>query len=147
MASWAQVSGRFASSSAARAVSSPRSTPASRGDLPGAVVQVLPRGLWGKSAQATRTTADSWLADARNITGEPADLADDIGRAVLASLHRPRRPRVCPCRVKSPLSRWSKRPDGMPRTSLKITSVTTFTSQYRDERRHRRWLLTIAPGP
>jgi hypothetical protein len=85
---------------------------------------------------------------ARNITGEPGDLAGDIGRAVLASLHGPRRPRVCARRVKSPLSRWNKHPPGKPRTNLKITSVITVTSQYRDEKKtRRRRSLTPAPGP
>ena len=100
------------------------------------------------SYQTAAETAQILVTGARNITGEPADLAGDIGRAVLASLHGPRRPRVCPRRVKSPLSRWSKYPDNKPRTSLKITSVTTITSQYRDEKKtRRRRSLTTAPGP
>ena len=100
------------------------------------------------SYQTATETAQILVTGARNITGEPADLAGDIGRAVLASLHGPRRPRVCPRRVKSPLSRWSKHPDNKPRTNLKITSVTTITSQYRDEKKtRRRRSLTTAPGP
>ena len=100
------------------------------------------------SYQTAAETAQILVTGARNITGEPADLAGDIGRAVLASLHGPRLPRVCPRRVKSPLSRWSKHPDNKPRTSLKITSVTTITSQYRDEKKtRRRRSLTTAPGP
>ena len=62
------------------------------------------------------------VTSARNVTGNPGDPADDIGRAVLAGLHRPRRPRVCPRRVKSPLSRWNKHPPGKPTTSKKITA-------------------------
>ena len=54
-----------------------------------------------------------------------SDLAGDIGRAVLASLHGPRRPRVCARRVKSPLSRWNKHPPGKPRTCQRITKITT----------------------
>ena len=49
----------------------------------------------------------------------------EIGRAVLASLHGPRRPRVCARTVKSPLSRWHARPDGKPRTTRQITSIDT----------------------
>ena len=45
------------------------------------------------------------------------------------------RPRVCARRVKSPLTRWAKHPPGKPRANLKITSVTTVVSQYRDEKR------------
>jgi hypothetical protein len=100
------------------------------------------------SYQIAAETAQTLVTGARNITGEPGDLAGDIGRAVLASLHRPRRPRVCPRRVKSPLSRWNKHPPGKPQANLKITSVTTSTSQYRDEiKPRRRRSLTCAPGP
>jgi hypothetical protein len=100
------------------------------------------------SYQVAAETAQTLVTSARNITGEPSDLAGDIGRAVLASLHPPRRPRVCPRRVKSPLSRWNKHPPGKPRTSMKITSVTTAISQYRDEKKtRRRRSLTPEPGP
>jgi Insertion element 4 transposase N-terminal/Transposase DDE domain len=100
------------------------------------------------SYQIAAETAQTLVTGARNITSETGDLAGDIGRAVLASLHGPRRPRVCPRRVKSPLSRWNKHPPGKPQTSMKITSVTTAISQYRDEKKtRRRRSLTPAPGP
>jgi transposase IS4-like protein/DDE family transposase len=100
------------------------------------------------SYQIAADTAQALVTGARNITGEPADLAGDIGRAVLVSLHRPRRPRVCPRRVKSPLSRWNKHPLGKPTTNLKIISVTSTTSQYQDViKPRRRRSLTTAPGP
>jgi Insertion element 4 transposase N-terminal len=100
------------------------------------------------SYQIAAETAQNLVTSARNITGEPGDLAGDIGRAVLAGLHGPRRPRVCPRRVKSPLSRWSKHPPGKPRTTKKITSVTTALSPYQGEKKtRRRRSLTTAPGP
>ena len=100
------------------------------------------------SYQIAAETAQTLVTSARNITGEPGDLAGDIGRAVLASLHPPRRPRVSPRRVKSPLSRWNKHPPGKPQANLKITSVTTITSHYRDEiKPRRRRSLTSTPGP
>jgi hypothetical protein len=77
------------------------------------------------SYQIAVETAQNLVTTARNITGPGDDLAGDIGRAVLASPHPPRRPRVCARRVKSPLSRWNKHPDGKPRTSHRITSITT----------------------
>ena len=77
------------------------------------------------SWQAAVQTARELAAAARNITGPAGrDLAGDIGRAVLANLHRPRRPRVCARKVKCPVSRWYASPDGKPRTTKKITSVT-----------------------
>ncbi len=100
------------------------------------------------SYQIAVQTAQMLVTGARNAITETADLAGDIGRAVLASLHGPRRPRVCARRVKSPLSRWNKHPPGKPRTNLKITSMTTVVSQYRDEKKtRRRRSLTPAPGP
>lgn len=100
------------------------------------------------SYQIAAETAQTLVTGARNVTGETGDLAGDIGRAVLASLHGPRRPRVCPRRVKSPLSRWNKHPAGKPSTSMKITSVTTAISQYRGEKKTRRpRSLTAAAGP
>jgi hypothetical protein len=77
------------------------------------------------SYQAAVTTAQDLVTTARNITGPASDLTGDIGRAVLARLHGPRRPRVCPRRVKSPLSRWAKHPPGKPTTTKQITSITT----------------------
>jgi hypothetical protein len=100
------------------------------------------------SYQIAAETAQALVTTARNITGEPGDLAGDIGRAVLASLHSPRRPRVCPRRVKSPLSRWNKHPPGKPRANMKITTITTAISQYQAEKKtRRRRSFTTAPGP
>lgn len=79
------------------------------------------------SWQAAVQTARELVTTAANITGPAADLAGDIGRAVLANLHGPRRPRVCARKVKSPVSRWNTHPPGKPRTAKKITSVTTDT--------------------
>jgi hypothetical protein len=80
------------------------------------------------SYQAAVQTAQNLVTTARNVTGPAGDLEGDIGRAVLACLHPPRRPRVCPRRVKSPLSRWNKHPPGKPRASKNITAITTTIS-------------------
>ncbi len=66
------------------------------------------------SYQIAVQTAQTLVTSARRVVTGAADLAGDIGRAVLANLHRPRRPRVCARRVKSPLSRWNKHPPGKP---------------------------------
>jgi len=80
------------------------------------------------SWQAAVETAQNLVTSAQNITDpDGRDLQGDIGRAVLASLHGPRRPRVCARKVKSPLSRWNKHPDGKPRTTRQVTSVTSHT--------------------
>ena len=81
------------------------------------------------SYQIAVQTAQTLVTGARGIITETADLAGGIGRAVLANLHRPRRPRVCARRVKSPLSRWAKHPPGKPRTCQRITKITTVISQ------------------
>jgi hypothetical protein len=77
------------------------------------------------SYQIAVETAQTLAAGARGIATGATGLAGSIGRAVLANLHRPRRPRVCARRVKSPLSRWNKHPPGKPRTSQRITKITT----------------------
>jgi hypothetical protein len=77
------------------------------------------------SYQIAVDTAQTLATGACNIITSAAGLAGSIGRAVLASLHPPRRPRVCARRVKSPLSRWNKHPPGKPRTCLRITRITT----------------------
>jgi hypothetical protein len=77
------------------------------------------------SYQIAVDTAQDMVTQARSTLTATADLAGRIGRAVLASLHPPRRPRVCARRVKSPLSRWNKHPPGKPRKCLRITTITT----------------------
>jgi hypothetical protein len=77
------------------------------------------------SYQVAVTTAQDLAVTARNITDPDDDLPGDIGRAVLARLHGPRRPRVCARRVKSPLSRWAKHPPGKPAATKQITSIST----------------------
>ena len=77
------------------------------------------------SYQIAVDTAQTLITGARNILTGADSLAGSIGRAVLASLQPPRRPRVCARRVKSPLSRWNKHPPGKPRTYLRITKITT----------------------
>ena len=77
------------------------------------------------SYQVAVTTAQDLVTAARNVTDPDGDLPGDIGRAVLARLHPPRRPRVCARRVKSPLSRWNKHPPGKPATTKQVTSIST----------------------
>jgi hypothetical protein len=79
------------------------------------------RASWHLAVQ----TARELVTAAWNVTGPDGDLAGDIGRAVLANLHGPRRPRVCARKVKAPFGRWIAHPAGKPRTIKKITSVTT----------------------
>ncbi len=90
------------------------------------------------SYQLAVDTARDLVITARNITDPDDDLTGDIGRAVLARLNPPRRPRVCPRRVKSPLSRWNKHPPGKPATSKKITHVTSQAIHADHERVTRR---------
>ena len=79
--------------------------------------------------QAAVEAAQNLVTGAQNITDpEGSDLRGDIGRAVLANLHGPRRPRVCARKVKSPLSRWNKHPDSKPRTTKRITAVTSHVA-------------------
>ena len=93
-------------------------------------------------------TARALLTRAKGVTPDDSDLAGGIGRAVLANLHGPRRPRVCPRRVKSPLSRWAKHPPGKPQASKNITRVTTAITPYQDQKKtRRRRSLTPASGP
>lgn len=40
-------------------------------------------------------------------------------------LNPPRRPLICPRRVKSPLNRWNKHPPDQPSSSKQITSIST----------------------
>jgi Insertion element 4 transposase N-terminal/Transposase DDE domain len=98
------------------------------------------------SYQAAVDTAQNLVTAARNITDPDGDLPGDIGRAVLARLNPPRRPRVCARRVKSPLSRWNKHPPGKPTTSKKITQVTSRPIPADHERVTRRPRSVTNPG-
>ena len=98
------------------------------------------------SYQLAVDTAQDLVTTARNIAGPDDDLAGDIGRAVLARLNPPRRPRVCPRRVKSPLSRWAKHPPGKPTTSKNITEITSRPIPADHERVTRRPKSVTSPG-
>ena len=100
------------------------------------------------SFQVAVQTAQELVTGARNVVTGATDLAGDIGRAVLASLHGPRRPRVCPRRVKSPLSRWAKHPPGKPRTYLRVSTITTSVHpDHQPTATRRRQSLTQTAGP
>jgi hypothetical protein len=98
------------------------------------------------SYQAAVDTARDLVTTARNITDPDDDLPGDIGRTVLARLNPPRRPRVCPRRVKSPLSRWAKHPPGKPTTSKNITQITSRAIPADHERVTRRPKSVTNPG-
>jgi len=97
------------------------------------------------SYQAAVETAQALVIQARNIVTGADDLAGAIGRAILANLHGPRRPRVCARRVKSPLTRWNKHPDGKPRTSHRITTGIHAGGQPPATRRQK--TVTTVSGP
>jgi hypothetical protein len=100
------------------------------------------------SYQIAVDTAQTLAAGACNVITGPAGLAGGIGRAVLASLHSPRRPRVCARRVKSPLSRWNKHPPGKPRTCQRITTITTTIHPgHLPAATHRQQYVTTANRP
>jgi hypothetical protein len=100
------------------------------------------------SYQVAVETAQTLAASACNVITSAADLAGRIGRAVLASLHPPRRPRVCARRVKSPLSRWNKHPPGKPRKCLRIAKITTAISTgYPHVATRRQQCVTTARSP
>ncbi len=96
------------------------------------------------SYQIALDTAQAMLTQPGGVITGTTDLAGSIGRAVLASLHPPRRPRVCARRVKSPLSRWNKHPAGKPRTCLRITKITVAicTKHLHIATRHRQCVTT-----
>jgi len=100
------------------------------------------------SYQVAVETAQNLVTTAQNITDPGGDLTGDIGRAVLAGLHGPRRPRVCARKVKSPLSRWNKHPDGKPRATYRITGITAHVdASYHQPATRRRKPVTNAEGP
>ena len=100
------------------------------------------------SYQIAVETAQALVTGARGVITGTSDLAGDIGRAVLANLHGPRRPRVCARRVKSPLSRWNKHPAGKPRTCKRITKITAeIHAGHPPAATHRQQFVTTASGP
>jgi hypothetical protein len=100
------------------------------------------------SYQIAVQTAQDMVIQARNIVTGADDLAGTIGRAVLAHLHPPRRPRVCARRVKSPLSRWNKHPPGKPRTCHRITKITAeIRTGHPPAATHRPQYVTTTSGP
>ena len=99
------------------------------------------------SYQIAVQTAQAMVTQARNIITGAADLAGSIGRAILANLHPPRRPRVCARRVKSPLSRWNKHPPGKPRTCQRITKITTEVRAGHPATTRRQQCVTTTSGP
>jgi hypothetical protein len=100
------------------------------------------------SYQIAVQAAQATVTQARNIVTGAADPATSISYAILATLHPPRRPRVCARRVKSPLSRWNKHPPGKPRTSQRIIKITTDTSAgHPQATTHRTRCVTTAGGP
>ena len=100
------------------------------------------------SYQIAVQTAQNLLTTAQNITDPGGDLPGEIGRAVLTSLHGPRRPRVCARKVKSPLSRWNKHSDGKPRANYRITGITAqVDASYHQPATRRRKSVTTARSP
>jgi hypothetical protein len=100
------------------------------------------------SYQIAVETAQDMVTQARNILTGADDLAGTIGRAVLANLNPPRRPRVCARRVKSPLSRWNKHPPGKPRTCQRITSIAAEVhTGHQPAPTHRPQSVTTTSGP
>jgi hypothetical protein len=100
------------------------------------------------SWQVAVETAQNLVTTAANITDPAGDLPGDIGRAVLASLHGPRRPRVCARKVKSPLSRWNKHPDGKPRANYRLAGITAHVdASHHQPATRRRKSVTTDGGP
>jgi hypothetical protein len=95
------------------------------------------------------TTAQDLLVRGQGVITDHVDLAGDIGRAVLADLLPPRRPRTSTRKVKSPLSRYSKKDPYRPDRSTPITSlaVTIDAPDTATTTTRRAQCLTSTPGP
>jgi Insertion element 4 transposase N-terminal/Transposase DDE domain len=101
--------------------------------------------------RASFTTA---LETAKNLLINAVNVADDtdhvghIGRAVLADLLPPRRPRTSVRKVKSPISRYNKKDPYRPELSTPITVITTTIANPDDQHTTRQpKSLTTALGP
>lgn len=95
------------------------------------------------------TTAQDLLVSNANVISADVDLAGDIGRAVLADLLPPRRPRISVRKVKSPLSRYAKKDPYRPERSTPIAALTVTIDDPERPRlaTHQDRCLTSAPGP
>ncbi|MBS4727335.1 IS4 family transposase [Mycobacterium sp. SM1] len=92
-------------------------------------------------------TAKDLLVNAANVTND-TDLVGHIGRAVLADLLPPRRPRTSVRKVKSPLSRYNKKDPYRPERSTPITSITAIINDPEPKHAtHESKSLTTALGP
>jgi hypothetical protein len=94
-------------------------------------------------------TAQDLLVNATNVISDDVDLVGDIGRAVLADLLPPRRPRTSVRKVKSPLSRYNKKDPHRPERSTRITALGVTVNDPHTPRSttpHDQ-CLTTAPGP
>ena len=80
------------------------------------------------------------------VVTDTVDLIGDIGRAVLDNLLPPRRPRVSTRKVKSPLSRYSKKDPHRPERSTPITTLD-ITIYPPPSATHHHQNLTIPPEP
>ena len=90
------------------------------------------------------------LTAAADVVTTDASLAGRIGRAVLAGLLEPRRPRVSVRKVKSPLSRWNKADPHRPARSTTVTALTITASSpgtTPQTATRRDQCLTGRPGP
>jgi len=92
-------------------------------------------------------TAKDLLIKAEHITDDLTDPIGNIGRAVLADLHPPRRPRTSTRKVKSPLSRYNKADPHRPHHSTPITTLTITTRNPNPPTTRRSKCLTAQPGP
>ena len=95
------------------------------------------------------TNAQDLLVRGQNVNTDRVDLAGDIGRAVLADLLPPRRPRTSVRKVKSPLSRYNKKDPYRPDRSTPITALTITVDDPETPlaATRRAQYLTGAPGP
>jgi hypothetical protein len=95
------------------------------------------------------TTAQDLLVRGQGVITDHVDLVGDIGRAVLADLLPPRRPRTSVRKVKSPLSRYNKKDPHRPDCSTPITALTITIDDPKTPHAATRpaQRLTSAPGP
>jgi hypothetical protein len=97
---------------------------------------------------ALQTAIGTVTAASGVITSDTPGLGR-IGRAILAGLLPPRRPRVSVRKVKSPLSRWNKADPHRPAHSTPVTAIGITLQQPPEQQTatRQRKCLTAAPSP